>query len=80
MPEVIRRISGALKDGGILYASFKKGEGEKYRGERRFTDANEAVLQALLSPYFDILMMRDSEDVRPDRAGETWINVIAGKR
>ena len=80
LPEVIRRIYGALKDGGILYASFKKGEGEKYRGERRFTDANEAVLQALLSPYFDILMMRDSEDVRPDRAGETWINVIAGKR
>ena len=79
MPEVIRRLYKALKEDGIFYASFKKGVGERYRGERRFTDADEAYLQNILKDRFDIIEIRESIDVRPDRENEVWMNVFARK-
>lgn len=79
MPEVLRRIHKALKEKGILYASFKKGVGERYRGERRFTDADEAYLQTVLKDRFDIIEIRESIDVRPGRENEVWMNVFARK-
>ena len=79
MPEVIGRLSRALKPGGILYASFTKGSGERFRGERRFTDADEAYLKQILDGKLEILKIRESTDVRPGREEEIWINVFAGK-
>lgn len=79
MPEVIRRLYKALKEDGVFYASFKKGVGERYRGERRFTDADEAYLQSILQNRFGIIEIRESIDVRPDRENEVWMNVFARK-
>lgn len=79
MPEVIKRLHVALKEDGVLYASFKKGVGERYRGERRFTDADEEYLKSILKYRFDIIEIRESIDVRPDRENEIWINVFARK-
>ncbi len=80
MPDVISRLHMALKTDGVLYASFKKGVGERYRGERRFTDADEAYLRSILDDRFDILEIRESIDVRPGRVEEIWMNVFARKK
>lgn len=80
MIDVIKRLQLALKTEGVLYASFKKGVGERYRGDRRFTDADETYLQSILKDYFDILVIRESGDVRPGRDAEVWMNVFARKK
>lgn len=77
MKDVIHRLFAALKSDGILYASFKKGVGERYRGERRFTDADEAYLQRIFQDGFDIIEIKESIDVRPGREDEVWMNVFA---
>lgn len=79
MPEAIGGLHKALKEKGILYASFKKGIGERYRGERRFTDVDESYLQSILKERFEIIEIRESIDVRPGRGNEVWMNVFARK-
>jgi 2-polyprenyl-3-methyl-5-hydroxy-6-metoxy-1,4-benzoquinol methylase len=80
LPAVFSNLAVALHENGILYASFKKGVGEKVRGERIFTDFTTDKLAGLLSEKFEVLETGESLDVRPDRAGEYWVNVIARKR
>jgi SAM-dependent methyltransferase len=48
LPDVLRRLALALKPGGVLYASFKHGRGEREHEGRRFTDLDETGLDALL--------------------------------
>ncbi|HRW67863.1 MAG TPA: class I SAM-dependent methyltransferase [Candidatus Competibacter sp.] len=78
LPDVLRRLAAALKPGGILYASFKYGQGERERGGRRFTDLDEAGLAALLqvAPYFTVLETWMTADRRPERAAERWLNSV----
>jgi SAM-dependent methyltransferase len=78
LPEVLRRLATALKPGGILYASFKYGRGEREQGGRRFTDLDEAGLAALLhaAPYFTMLETWITADQRPERAAERWLNSL----
>lgn len=80
MPDAISRLHNALKADGVLYASFKKGVGERYRGERRFMDADESYLRSILEDKFDIIEIRESIDVRPGREDEVWMNVFARKK
>ena len=69
-----------MKKDGILYASFKYGDGERVVRERFFYDYNEATLKELMIKngfcIEDIFM---TQDVREDRKKERWINVLAGK-
>jgi 2-polyprenyl-3-methyl-5-hydroxy-6-metoxy-1,4-benzoquinol methylase len=78
LPEVLRRLAIALKPGGILYASFKHGQGEREHQGRRFTDLDEVGLAYLLqaAPYFTILETWVTADRRPERAGEQWFNLL----
>ena len=48
LPDVMQRLCKALKPGGVLYASFKYGTGEREHHGRRFTDLDEPGLAALL--------------------------------
>lgn len=78
MADVLFRLKRALKENGILYASFKYGDGERIAGARFFHDYNEKSLQEILEKNgFQIREMFVTEDVRGDRPGEKWINVIA---
>jgi SAM-dependent methyltransferase len=78
---VLRRLSRALKVGGILYMSFKKGDGESVRDGRLFNNYPERSLRDLLMqlPELEKLRIWQTTDRRPDREGETWINAIARK-
>lgn len=80
LPGIMRRMNRALKDGGIMYASFKYGDGSKMRGERRFSDFNEkSVVPLFEEAGFTVLHNEIGSDSRPGRGAEKWINVIGRK-
>lgn len=81
LPDILGKVRKALKTQGILYISFKYGEGTKIRGERSFSDFSEASVRVLLeNAGFVILECGVTSDIRPGRADEKWVNVIARKK
>ena len=79
LAEVLRRIAEALKGEGVLYTSFKYGTFEGIRGGRHFTDFTEETLREFWQEAFGlrILELWITQDVRPGRAEERWLNVLA---
>lgn len=82
MPEILGKVSAALKPGGILYASFKYGTGEHFQNGRFFNNYTEADLPTLLTPEtrLTLLEYRITGDVRPECAGQHWLSFIAKKQ
>lgn len=78
LTEIFKKIAQALKPCGFLYASFKYGEFEGERNGRYFTDLIEERMKVLIEPIegFKIVETFVTEDVREDRDGEKWLNVI----
>lgn len=76
LPDALGRLARALRPGGILYASFKHGHGEREHGGRRFTDLDEAGLAELLQqvPQLAPLETWITADRRADREHERWLN------
>ena len=81
LADVIGKIEKALKAGGVLYASFKYGDFEGMRNGRYFTDFTEETLTAFWKQFssLPVFEMWLSQDVRPDRKDERWINLLARK-
>ena len=81
MPAILRKVSRALKPGGVLSASFKYGQAERVQGGRFFSDYTEADLPTLLTPenQLTLLEYKITEDVRPDHPNERWLNLVAKK-
>ncbi|MCI8528370.1 MAG: class I SAM-dependent methyltransferase [Lachnospiraceae bacterium] len=78
--QVLKRFRAALKENGILYASFKYGQGERREGERFFMDYQEAPLKELMEECcFYIVEIFVSQDVRQGRNAQWWVNVLARK-
>ena len=81
MREVLYRLKHALKDGGVLYASFKYGEEEKVVNGRLFRYYNVQSLKTLMRENgFGILELFVTWDVREGRSEEKWVNVVGVKR
>ncbi len=82
LAEVTDRLVRALRSGGVLYASFKQGDGERVDAGRLFTDMNEARLERFLSGRHSlgIIRMWSTSDVRPEHANQVWMNVLMQKR
>jgi SAM-dependent methyltransferase len=78
----IKKLITALKPDGVLYASFKYGEASGERNGRYFTDMTEDKLVRILQefPDIDILELWQSEDVRPEKKGELWLNIFLRKQ
>lgn len=81
MQKVLVKCYNALKQDGILYASFKYGDTEAFKNERFFNNYTEEGIKEL---FYDLGIFRILEcfvtyDVRPERADEKWVNVIVGK-
>ena len=82
MVEVLEQLGIALKAGGVMYASFKYGEGETIRDGRLFNDYDEERLRDLLPsrPELRIIEVWRTTDLRPERNDVTWLNVLLRKR
>ena len=78
LPETLGKLWRALRPGGRLYVSFKHGTGERMRGERLFTDADEVTVRQWFSNLDEMqdLAVWLTTDQRPDRA-EQWTNALA---
>ena len=81
LPALLAKMAAALKDGGVIYTSFKYGEGEGMRHGRYFSDFTEDSFTQLLEQV-PALREEDhwvSSDVRPGRGDEKWLNLILRK-
>lgn len=76
--DVLRKISDALKDSGVLYTSFRYGSFEGMRRGRYFIDLTEDTLRKLMEevPSLQIIDTWITDDVRPGRE-ERWLNTLA---
>ena len=80
LPDVLLRLCRLLKTGGIFYASFKYGSGERIKEGRYFRDMEEEEGKALMEEAgFSVKEVFITRDVRPNRYDEKWINLIMMK-
>ena len=76
--DVLNKIVRSLKENGILFASFKYGDGEVIRDQRLFNSYNENDLQKMLNDVENLKVIEvwTTQDVRPGRESEKWINCL----
>lgn len=81
LPDVFHHMIAALHADGIIYTSFKYGNGETQRGERFFSDFTEETMTDFLKqfPELQVRKMWVTSDVRPGRGEEKWLNMILQK-
>ncbi|MEY4765496.1 MAG: hypothetical protein RI907_2169 [Pseudomonadota bacterium] len=80
VPLALHKLWTALKPQGVLYVSFKLGDGERTQGPRHFTDVTEARLSQWMRElpdlgHTDIWL---TQDQRPGR-DEQWVNGLFRK-
>ena len=81
LPETMKKLNTSLKSGGVIYASFKYGDGTKMRGDRRFSDLDEKSIVPLFeNAGFEIVYNEVGTDNRPGREDEMWVNAIGKKK
>ncbi|MBQ8640242.1 MAG: class I SAM-dependent methyltransferase [Lachnospiraceae bacterium] len=81
LPDIIRKMSLATKENGIIYVSFKYGEYEGERNGRYFTDMTETSMKELLADFPELEVEKQwiTGDVRVGRGDERWLNMILRK-
>ena len=77
LKEVIGKLVSALKPNGVLYMSFKYGNGDRQKEGRQFTDLDEEQAEALRKQFDYVQKIKQwiTEDKRPERQ-EYWLNLI----
>lgn len=78
---VLRKICRALRQDGILYCSWKYGNQDRMESGRSFTDLDEKELNRILLEIPDLKLIKSwvTTDVRIDRPGQKWLNVLLRK-
>lgn len=78
---VLKKMCSALKEGGIIYTSFKYGEFEGERNGRYFTDFTEHTFREFVKKIPKLTAEEEwiSGDARPGRGDEKWLNLILRK-
>ena len=80
LPDVMNKLNKALKPSGVIYVSFKYGDGKMTKGERTFSNFTEISVEKLLNDTeFEVIECGITGDVREGRGDENWVNTIAKK-
>lgn len=81
LPDIIRKMSLATKENGIIYVSFKYGNYEGERNGRYFTDMTEISMKQILADFPKLKVEKQwiTSDVRDRRGDERWLNMILRK-
>lgn len=80
LKDVLKRLKRSLKEDGIFYASFKLGDFEGERNGRFFNDFTEDTVRKLFeNAGFEIIRTWLTNDARPERQNEKWINILVKK-
>ena len=82
LPLILQKMTQALKTNGLIYTSFKYGDGEGVRNGRYFSDFTEETAKALIreTKGLQIEKMWTSSDRRPGREEEQWLNILLRKQ
>lgn len=80
LPRLVNQLIESMKEGGVMYCSFKYGDDEREKDGRSFTDLNEASLREIVFEAGNCCISETwmSEDKRPDRT-ENWLNCLIHK-
>lgn len=80
--DVLEKMTAALKINGVIYISFKYGTFEGERNGRYFTDFTEETFTEFIKGMTGVTVekMWITDDVRPGRGEEKWLNMILRKR
>jgi SAM-dependent methyltransferase len=78
MGDAINKLAHALKQDGVLYASFKYGDKEEIIDGRLFSFYDEASFNKLIrgNSHLSLINLWKTEDVRKSRPNEYWLNVL----
>ncbi|MCC5809118.1 MAG: class I SAM-dependent methyltransferase [Ectothiorhodospiraceae bacterium] len=78
LPCTLSQLAITLKPGGVLYASFKHGSGERRYRNRHFTDLDQHRLHQLLAQVPGLHLQHSwvTVDCRPDRPNQEWLNAL----
>ncbi len=77
-PDALARVLRSLVPRGVFYASYKRGDAERWEAGRFFNDQTPESLEALLvGAGFECLRLWETRDARPDRAETFWVNALA---
>lgn len=78
---IFKKVYIALKKGGVFYSSYKYGNREEIKNGRFFNNYDEPLFKELLKkhPYFVLMEMKVTNDVRIGRENEKWLNVVLRK-
>jgi len=82
LAESVNRYLKFLKPGGIFYLSFKKRDKDFSDGRRIFTCINEEKLSNFTDLLQDAIILDSvtTNDLRPGRSEELWLNVFLKKK
>lgn len=82
MPVLLDKLADALKEDGILYMSFRKGELEGFSGKCFFSDYTKKELDRLIDKNggFQVLNMWEDSEIFDAHKDVTWIHVLAKKK
>jgi SAM-dependent methyltransferase len=75
------RMRDALAPGGVMYASFKLGDGMKNRGDRAFLDLTRDGIIDMVAQVSDleVAQLWVTDDLRPGRVFQKWANALVCK-
>lgn len=78
LADVVGRVEKSLRPGGVFYASFKHGSGERTEGGRLFNDLTEGQVTQLIAnhPSLSLAKIWTTLDARPERNDQKWVNVL----
>ena len=78
---VFYKMVTALKSSGVIYTSFKYGEFEGERNGRYFTDFTIELFNEFIKNIPDLKIEEQwiTEEVRPGRRDEKWLNLLLRK-
>lgn len=81
LPDVMKRLRHLLRLGGVIYASFKYGSGERTKDGRFFCDMTDESCRRLFEGAgLTVIESFMNADTREGREDEKWVNVIGEKR
>ncbi len=80
MPDMLNKLHAALKSGGVIYISVKKGDFEGFRQERFYADYEPEELRKLIEDVngFTDIDIWTNDDAHVEN--QTWVNILARKR
>ena len=78
LPRTLERLADALRPGGVIYMSFKAGDGEREQDGRRFTDLTQEGLTELMRavPCLTAIEIWCTTSILA-RKDENWVNGLA---